>query len=77
MDEARARIGGDEIAGQERAGTREEATEMAQRAYRVKDFAAFYIAQIRKLELPWDPDLAKRDAAIAKLRRSLPRPASH
>jgi hypothetical protein len=53
----------------------EEATEMAQRAYRVKDFAAFYIAQIAKLELPWEPTLAKRDAAIAKLRQALPKPS--
>lgn len=52
----------------------EEATEMAQRAYRVKDFAAFYIAQIVKLELPWEPDHARRDAAIAKLRQALPKP---
>lgn len=52
----------------------EEATEMAQRRYRVKDFAALYIARILKLELPWEPDLAKRDAAIAKLRQVIPRP---
>jgi hypothetical protein len=54
----------------------EEATEMAMRRYRVKDFAAFYIAQILKLDLPWEPDLAKRDEAIAKLRAQLP-PARH
>jgi hypothetical protein len=52
----------------------EEASEMAQRRYRVKDFAAVYIAQILTLELPWEPDLARRDAAIAKLRQAIPRP---
>jgi hypothetical protein len=52
----------------------EEATEMAQRRYRVKDFAAVYIAQILKLELPWEPELARRDAAIARLRQAIPRP---
>lgn len=51
----------------------EEATEMAQRGYRVKDFAAFYTAQIVGAELPWDPDRDKRDAAIARLREALPR----
>ena len=51
----------------------EEATEMAQRGYRVKDFAGFDIAQIVKLELPWEPERAKRDAAIAKLRQALPK----
>lgn len=50
----------------------EESTEMAMRRYRVKDFAAFYIAQILKLELPWEPDLAKRDHAIEVLRKQLP-----
>ena len=50
----------------------EESTEMAMRRYRVKDFAAFYIAQILKLELPWEPDLAKRDHAIEALRKQLP-----
>ena len=52
----------------------EEATEMAQRRYRVKDFAAVYIARILKLELPWEPDLARRDAAIARLRQAIPKP---
>ncbi|HEX7940609.1 MAG TPA: hypothetical protein VF488_02325, partial [Gemmatimonadaceae bacterium] len=52
----------------------EEATEMAQRRYRVKDFAAVCLAQILKLELPWEPDLAKRDVAIAKLRQAISSP---
>ena len=52
----------------------EEATKVAQRRYRVKDFAAVYIAQILQLQLPWEPDLAKRDAAIAKLRQAIPKP---
>jgi hypothetical protein len=50
----------------------EEATEMAMRQYRVKDFAAFYIARIRGLALPWEPSLSKRDEAIARLRAQLP-----
>ena len=50
---------------------REEATEMAMRQYRVKDFAAFYISRITGLELPWQPELADRDQAIAQLRRQL------
>jgi len=49
----------------------EEATEMAMRRYRVKDFAAFYLARIIGVELPWQPDLANRDEAIAKLRAKL------
>lgn len=52
----------------------EEATEMAQRRYRVKDFAAVYIAQILQLQLPWEPDLARRDAAMARLCQAIPRP---
>lgn len=50
----------------------EEATEMAMRRYRVKDFAAFYLAKIFKLDLPWEQDLTKRDEAIAKLREQIP-----
>ena len=50
----------------------EEATEMAMRRYRVKDFAAFYLAKILKLDLPWAQDLTRRDEAIAKLRKQLP-----
>ena len=46
----------------------EEATEMAMRRYRVKDFAAFYIARILHVDLPWEQNLARRDEAIAKLR---------
>jgi hypothetical protein len=49
----------------------EEATDMAMRRYRVKDFAAFYLARIVGVELPWQQDLAKRDAAIANLRGKL------
>lgn len=50
----------------------EEATEMAMKRYRVKDFAAFYIARILKLDLPWEPKLENRDAAIEQLRKQLP-----
>jgi hypothetical protein len=50
----------------------EEATEMAMRRYRVKDFAAFYLAKILGLELPWEANLARRDEAIARLRTQLP-----
>lgn len=49
----------------------EEATDMATRRYRVKDFAAFYLARIMGVELPWQPDLAKRDQAIANLRAKI------
>jgi len=49
----------------------DEATEMAMRQYRVKDFAAFYLARIAGLALPWQPELAGRDQAIAQLRQQL------
>jgi len=49
----------------------EEATEMAMKKYRVKDFAAFYLARILKLDLPWEPNLTRRDAAIENLRKQL------
>lgn len=49
----------------------EEATEMAMKHYRVKDFAAFYIARILNVDLPWEQDLAKRDESIAKLRTQI------
>ncbi len=49
----------------------EEATELRMKHYRVKDFAAFYLAKITGAELPWEQDLAKRDAAIACLRAQL------
>ncbi|HET9626005.1 MAG TPA: hypothetical protein VFP84_31810 [Kofleriaceae bacterium] len=51
---------------------REIASEMAARQYRVKDFAAFYLAQIAHLDLPWERDLARRDQAIERLRVQLP-----
>lgn len=50
---------------------RDESVVMAKRQYRVKDFAAFYLARIAHLELPWEPDLAKRDEAIARMRRQI------
>lgn len=50
---------------------REEATDMAMRQYRVKDFAAFYLSRIAGLELPWHPELADRDQAIDRLRAQL------
>ena len=46
----------------------EEATEMRMKRYRVKDFAAFYLAKITGAALPWEQDLARRDEAIARLR---------
>lgn len=49
----------------------EESTDMAMRRYRVKDFAAFYLARIVGAALPWQPDLALRDEEIAKLRAKL------
>lgn len=49
----------------------EEATELAARGYRVKDFAAFYLARIAGIALAWEPDRARRDAAIATLRTRL------
>ena len=51
----------------------EEATEMAMKRYRVKDFAAFYLSQITGIALPWEQNLAKRDEAIATLRAQLPK----
>jgi hypothetical protein len=51
----------------------DEASLMAIRRYRVKDFAAFYLSRITGIELPWEPNLAQRDAAIARLRQQLPR----
>ena len=50
----------------------EEATEMAMRRYRVKDFAAYYLSRIINAKLPWEPRLAQRDQAIALLRAQLP-----
>jgi hypothetical protein len=50
----------------------EEATELARRHYRVKDFAAYYLARITNVTLPWEPRLPQRDEAIAKLRAQLP-----
>jgi hypothetical protein len=55
----------------EDADLREEATEMAMRQYRVKDFAAFYLWRITGLDLRRQPELADRDQAIARLRRGL------
>jgi hypothetical protein len=49
----------------------EEATEMAMRHYRVKDFAAFYIARILQVDLPWEQSVARRDETIAKLRTQI------
>ena len=49
----------------------DEATEIAMRQYRVKDFAAFYLARIAGVALPWQPELAGRDQAIAHLRQQL------
>jgi hypothetical protein len=49
----------------------EEATELAMKHYRVKDFAAFYIARILQADLPWEQNLARRDEAIAKLRTQI------
>lgn len=54
---------------------REIAGEMAKRQYRVKDFAAFYLAKIAHVDLPWEADLARRDQAIERLRAQLPVPA--
>jgi hypothetical protein len=54
---------------------REVAAEMAKRQYRVKDFAAFYLAKIAHVDLAWEPDVARRDQAIERLRAQLPVPA--
>ena len=51
---------------------REIASDMAKRQYRVKDFAAFYLARIAHLDLPWEAELARRDRAIERLRMQLP-----
>jgi hypothetical protein len=52
-------------------GGSEEATEGNSYAYRVKDFAAFFISQIRKLRYSVDKTPAQRDAAIERLRGAL------
>lgn len=49
----------------------ERAAELSIRGYRTKDFAAFYIAKIRKYELPWQGDTGKRDAAIQEMEKAL------
>lgn len=49
----------------------DESAAMAQRHYRVKDFAAFYLAKIANLDFPWEPEVARRDVAIARMRRQL------
>jgi hypothetical protein len=54
---------------------RDVASEMAKRQYRVKDFAAFYLAKIARVDLAWEPELARRDQAIERLRAQLPVPA--
>jgi len=46
----------------------EEATVGNMARYRVKDFAAFYIAQIKNMPLPFYPDFVRRDEAIAQLK---------
>jgi hypothetical protein len=49
----------------------EAATLMAMRQYRLKDFAAYYIAKIKGYDLPWKAELPERDNAIDKLRADL------
>ena len=49
----------------------EEATDMAMRRYRVKDFAGYYLARIIGVDLPYEQDLDRRDAAITALRAKL------
>ena len=45
----------------------EEATVMSMRQYRVKDFAAFYIAKIKDYPLQYAQNLSERDSSIAKM----------
>jgi hypothetical protein len=54
---------------------RDIASDMAKRQYRVKDFAAFYLAKIARVDLPWEPELGRRDQAIERLIAQLPVPA--
>lgn len=51
----------------------EEATLGNGRRYRIKDFAAFYLARLRNLPLPFAADPAARDQLIDGLRRDLAR----
>jgi hypothetical protein len=49
----------------------EKALRLSIRLYRLKDFAAYYIAKIKAYELPWEPLAAERDLLIAEMRRIL------
>jgi hypothetical protein len=56
----------------DRQPRRQRGSDRARRArYRVKDFAAFYLARIVGRPLAWEPDRARRDAVIATLRARL------
>lgn len=50
----------------------EEATVGNAARFRVKDFAAYYLADIHSLELPWHTDFEARDKAIAAMVAELP-----
>jgi hypothetical protein len=49
----------------------EESTDMGMRQYRVKDFAAYFVAQIKDYDLPFSYNLRKRDRSIRKMKREL------
>jgi hypothetical protein len=61
----------DEMVRNRYRGVGEKAVLLEMQHYRLKDFAAYYIAKIRAYELPWQPALADRDAAIAEMRKAL------
>jgi len=42
--------------------------------YRIKDFAAYYLAQIRRVPIVFHPEPAKRDQEIARLQQRLSTP---
>jgi hypothetical protein len=52
-------------------GDGEKTTLLAIRHYRVKDFAAYYIAKILAYDLPWQSVLADRDTAINQMQQDL------
>jgi hypothetical protein len=47
------------------------ALDIGRRQYRVKDFAAYFIAQIKDYDLPFSYNLRKRDRSIRKMKREL------
>lgn len=49
----------------------EEATIMSMRQYRVKDFAAYYLAKIKAYQLPFAQNLSERDSLIDRMKEEI------